>query len=178
MMFACDMSFNLPVLQSSFELQVFNEPKHLRPETVSLLSDEIIEFFLSKDIVVGSELFFVPPFINSTIHADEVGDIIKFNWIFGGKDSVMQWWQPKVEKPVVYTEHKSPTIRYTRNEVDLVHSATVKQPSMVQVGIPHNVKNKTENRWCVSVIPLFKTTRKRLTWADGIGLFSDYIIQA
>jgi len=178
MMFCRDLTINAPVLQSSFQLPVFNEPKHLRPDTASLLSEEIIEFFLSKDIIVGSELFFVPPFINSNIHADDVGDIIKFNWIFGGSGSAMQWWKPKVEKPVVYTEHKSPTIRYATNEVDLLHSAVIKQPSMVQVGIPHNVKNKAENRWCVSVIPLFKITRQRLTWADGIQLFSDYITQA
>jgi hypothetical protein len=178
MMFACDLTIEAPVLQSSFQLPVFNEPKHLRPETAGLLSKEIIEFFLSKDIIVGSELFFTPPYINSTIHADGVGDIIKFNWIFGGSGSAMQWWKPKVEKVTVYTEHNSPTIRYAKNEVDLLYSAVVKQPSMVQVGIPHNVKNKAENRWCVSVIPLFKSTRHRLTWAEGMSVFGDYITQA
>lgn len=177
-MFSIDLDIKIPVLNSSFELEAFNKPMHLRPETASMVNEELIDFFLSKDIVLGSELFFLPPFINSTIHADSYGDLIKFNWIFGGSGSVMNWWKPKVERAVVYTEHNSPTIRYDKQEVELVHSAVVKQPSMVQVGIPHNVKNKKENRWCISLIPLDKKTNQRLTWDQGLTLFKDYTIQA
>jgi hypothetical protein len=177
-MYSLDLEINVPLLKNDFKLERFKEPTHLRPPTESIVSPEMFAFFLSHGLTIGSEIFYSPPWARTTIHADDIGDLVKLNWIVGGKDSVMQWWKPNTEKAIVYTEHNGPTIRYKRHEVSLIHSTEVKQPSMVQVGIPHNVLNKSEDRWCISLIPVYKDTRARLSWQQGLDIFSRYAIQA
>jgi hypothetical protein len=41
---------------------------------------------------------------------------------------------------------------YDPAEVQLLHTATIKNPSLVQVGIPHNIVNPGEERWCYSMV--------------------------
>lgn len=177
-MYSLDLQINIPLLRKDFVLERFKEPKHLRPSTETIVSDEMFKFFDQHNLTIGSEIFFTPPMAHTTVHADDHGDIIKLNWIIGGRGSVMQWWKPRIENPIVYTEHNGPTIRYKINEVSLLHAAEIKQPSMVQVGIPHNVLNGGENRWCISLIPVTKTDRSRLTWNQGLEIFGRYATHA
>jgi hypothetical protein len=177
-MYSLDLQINVPLLKKGFVLEKFREPKHLRPPTEDVVSNEMFDFFEKQNLSIGSEIFFTPPMAHTTVHADDQGDLIKLNWIIGGKGSVMQWWKPRSEKPVVYTEHNSPTIRYKISEVSLLHTAVISQPSMVQVGIPHNVLNGGEHRWCISLIPVKKSSMARLSWNEGLEIFGRYAAHA
>lgn len=177
-MYSLDLQINVSLLRKGFVLERFKEPKHLRPPTDTIVSDDMFKFFDSLDLTIGSEIFFTPPMAHTTIHADGHEDIIKLNWIIGGAGSIMQWWKPRNENPIVYTEHNSPTIRYKISEVSLLHTAVIAQPSMVQVGIPHNILNSAEHRWCISLIPVRKSNKTRLTWAEGLEIFGRYATHA
>lgn len=178
-MYSLDLNIPVQFPNVNLKLDSFRKPTHLRPPTDHLVSADTIKFFDSLNLSVGSELFFSPPNANTTIHTDDHGgDIIKLNWIIGGRGSLMRWWKPLVDKPLAYTIHAGPTTRYDRKEVELLHSAEIKQPSMVQVGIPHSILNTGENRWCISLIPTRKENNQRLTWAEGLEIFGSYTTQA
>jgi hypothetical protein len=64
---------------------------------------------------------------------------------------------------------------YNKDEVTLVHRQSVKFPSIVQVGIPHNIFNPDEDRFCVSIMLRKKTDNNNLTMSNAVNLFSNYI---
>ena len=111
------------------------------------------------------------------IHTDNVGgDYVKMNWIFGGKDSLMQWYNvnPGVNKEPVKTAINSLYMSFTKDEVTMSHAQTVKFPTIVQVGIPHNIYNPTEDRFCVSVM-LRDNNNLRMTMEQAQKIFASYI---
>ena len=55
---------------------------------------------------------------------------------------------------------------------DMIDKQTVKFPSIVQAGIPHNIINYSEPRWCLSIV-LVRSTGERLTMKESIITQSD-----
>jgi len=127
--------------------------------------------------IVWAELFYTPPFQITRIHVDDAGgDYTKLNYVFGGKDSLMYWWQQKLSEPNIadVTEIDSQYTVYKTTEVDLIDKQSVKFPSLVQVGIPHNIQNFEEPRYCLSLV-LRKQDNTRLTMAESIEIFKQYL---
>jgi hypothetical protein len=116
-----------------------------------------------------------------SIHSDRAisGDYSKLNWIYGGKDSVMKWYTVKNSiqstAPLYKTPIDSPSLQYKAADVELIHEQAVGKPSLVQVGCPHNVVNGPEERFCVSIVFKHKSTRDRVTMAEAVAVFKDYI---
>jgi len=146
------------------------------------INDELISFLNTLNlIIVWIELFYTPSFYFTNIHTDVddgaiAGDYTKLNYVFGGKNSLMYWWKqkPGVSNTAGDTPIGSQCIRYKASEVDLIDEQQVQFPSIVQVGIPHNIRNFKEPRYCLSLV-LRKQDATRLTMAESIEIFKQYL---
>ncbi len=88
----------------------------------------------------------------------------------------MCWWKqkPDVSNKVEITAINSSYIDYKIDQVDLIDKQPVNFPSIVQVGIPHNIHNFEEPRYCLSLV-LKKQDNTRLTMAESIEIFKQYL---
>lgn len=148
---------------------------HINPNLVSFLDTLDL-------LVVYIELFYTPSFSFTNIHADFgkgaiPNDYIRLNYVFGGKNSLMYWWKPRpnVSNPVNASKINSLYIGYKINEVDLIDEQQIQFPSIVQVGIPHNIRTFEEPRHCLSLVLRKKHDKTRLTMAESIEIFKDYL---
>jgi hypothetical protein len=142
------------------------------------ISAEFTDFLQQRNIkILLAEIFYNPPFKISQIHVDAVGgDFAKINFIYGGPKSLMCWYHTDVVKNQIdYTIAKTRSINYQSDEVNLVHRQTLISPSIVQVGIPHNIINTARERWCVSIVPVSAETQKNLSFQNTVDLFKDLV---
>jgi hypothetical protein len=156
----------------------------LNPEFQSLLRS------LGVDLKPTFEVFQTPPNSFANIHTDNtkyttdsVGDIVKLNFVFGGKGSKMGWWK---EKPGITNTCEAVTSRvrplrhphmsYYPDEVDLIAEHEIKFPTLVQVGPPHNIWTGDEQRYCLCLIPIWPDTGIRLTMPEALEVFKDYLV--
>jgi hypothetical protein len=124
-----------------------------------------------------AECFRLNPYQENNIHTDtERGDYTKINWIYGGKDSTMSWYTPNSDnsKNLMYTATGTTYENYTIDEVTLMHRQHLSSPSLVQVGVPHDVQNYSELRHALSFV--IAKGNNRLTMSEAIDIFKDYII--
>jgi len=156
--------------------------KHSKLDINTELRQEVKDFFDKYNMFIEVvEIFYLFPYGSMSIHNDRAvpGDFSKVNWIYGGKDSVMNWYKVLNGSgggaPLYTTPINSPSLQYRPHEVELVHTQTVGQPSLVQVGCPHNVVNGSEERFCVSVVFKHKSTRSRVTMQESLEIFKNYI---
>jgi diaminopimelate epimerase len=91
----------------------------------------------------------------------------------------MCWYEiiDKTDKSINITSTKTSSIQYTSNEVKEIERTKVYNPTIVQVGIPHNIIDVTEDRLCISLVPIHKFTSKRVTMTESIEIFKDYLIE-
>ena len=138
----------------------------------------LISFLRTLNLTIAfAELFYTPPFSVTIIHIDAFGgDYTKLNYVYAGKNSFMNWYKQKtnISNSPSTTTINSPYISYRKNQVDLIDKHQVKFPSIVQVGIPHNIHNFEEPRYCLSLV-LKKQDNTRLTMAESIELFTEII---
>ena len=114
------------------------------------------------------------------IHTDNksrgvLHDTIKLNYIVGGKDSKVNWYIP-IDLKTIVQEYLSPAKRileggrdfdnYTDHDEKncvLINSASLSDFVLMQAGIPHNVINPTEERYCFTIILNDIDTKNYLT---------------
>ena len=148
-------------------------------------SDDLTAFFHTHEqLITDVEVFYTFPNGKLSIHVDdtEPGDFTKINWIFGGKDSQMIWYNTIAQSKEITISpnyRNTPSIQYKPDEVVHVYSNHLQGPNIVQVGCPHSIMNSDEERFCVSVVFKNKKTtnfQKRPTIQESIEIFKDYII--
>lgn len=127
----------------------------------SLLSDELVSLLSVLGISIGfAEIFYTNPNQFTSVHTDvHPGDLVKLNFVFGGNGSKMRWYQvshSKIKGTKFTQQVDSPYIFYTPDEVSLLHEEEIISPSIVQAGIPHNIQNSSEERFCLSITLLKK----------------------
>ena len=153
-------------------------------EQEKYISKELFNFFDSLNLkILLVESFFKTTGAKGGIHVDFTGgDYVKLNWVFGDNNAKMIWYEPiNTSSTDVLSKliHKTPTntsyILYPLNRVREIERAVIKNPTLVQVGIPHNILDVTEDRICVSIVIKDKDTNKRLTMSEAIDRFSSYI---
>jgi hypothetical protein len=138
------------------------DPKIINPYWYNLMESNGL-------ILRRVELFYGPP---STpyilgIHIDNGhGDRSKINWVFGGEGSTMHWYRVVNEKPKekLTTPVGSKYNVYEPDEVQLMHSNVIKNPSLIQAGIPHNIINPGSERWCYSMVVEDPKTQDNVTF--------------
>ena len=158
-------------IQKTF-ITVIDEEKYL--------NEKIFKFFDSLDL----EIFFVETFFKQAnnknkIHIDGTGnDYTKLNWVFGGGQSKMKWYAPldNTLRPLFKTATDTSYVAYTPEQVTEVESSIIRNPTLVQVGVPHNVVDITEDRLCISVLFRNKINKNRLTMLESVQTFKKYII--
>ena len=172
-----NLNLDINPLSEGLDINSYGTIEHMRIFLEDINVD-LISFLKTLNLtIVWAELFYTPPFQFTTIHTDDAGgDYTKLNYIFGGKDSLMYWWQqkPGVSNIAEDTGIDSQYTIYKTTEVNLIDEQQVKFPSIVQVGIPHNIRNFEEPRYCLSLV-LRKQNKTRLTMAESIEIFKQYL---
>ena len=144
----------------------------IHPNFVKFLARYNLELLLA-------ELFYNPPRKISRIHVDALGgDYSKINFVYGGEKSLMCWYSANpgiVKDQIDYTMINTRSVDYAPDEVTLLHRQTIHSPSIVQVGIPHNIINAAKPRWCLSLVPIDIDTKKRITFQQTIEIFKDLV---
>ena len=151
-----------------------NVSKHIRPELVELLDQ-------CNLCIRFAELFCTPANRTSMIHIDGEPDaymipnnMAKINYIGGGEDSQMHWYQPIVHKPYVPTGRNKFT-SFQPNEVTLVGSSNLKGYNIAQTGIPHNITTANDSRYCVSMTLAIKgETPKMIPYEMMVALLAPH----
>jgi hypothetical protein len=174
-----DINLDIPVLKPNINLLDIKD-YHNKFTVLEYVNPEIVKFFKQRNLVLLPyiEIFRSEPNYVGPIHVDVGhGDFAKMNWVFGGKDSTMNWYEPIVsDKPVETTLGNRDYIYYNTTEVNhkLSHTIGIDRPSVVQVGVPHNSTNYSEHRYCVSLV-FFRITKglPRLSMSESHEAFSD-----
>jgi hypothetical protein len=188
--FCQPLTVSIPLLKEGVDVTALPKIINNKQSYITYLNiDEVVNpdmltFLKSLGIEpLHCEIFYSVPNFFSGIHVDiKHGDFTKINWVFGGSESVMNWYRPKNNfirdenaKTVIDTAY----IPYWRDEVEVIHSSQLITPSIVQVGVPHNIKNANEPRYCVSLV--LSTIKDgniyRPTMAESLSILTDYIAQ-
>ena len=144
------------------------------------ISTELLEWLDRMNLKIDwVELFYSFPGYITKIHTDgQGGDYTKLNWQYGGQSSVMRYYRPikQGHKDSVASSIDSDYLFWSAMEVEPVGDVKIGYPTLVQVGVPHNVVNLLTHRWVLSVIILDKTHGGRLTWAEALDRFSHQLV--
>jgi hypothetical protein len=179
--FCFDINLDIPLLKP--EINLYNITEYHNKFTVTeYINSELVKFFKQRDLVLLPyiEIFHSIPHYTGPIHIDVGhGDFTKLNYVYGGKDSTMNWYEPLItNNNSQYTLENREYIHYNDNQVKHVHSQVVgiNKPSIVQVGVPHNSTNYDEDRYCVSLV-FFRIAKglPRLSMNESLEVFSDLL---
>lgn len=177
------IKLDLPILKPSISLDslVIDKQYHNLFNINDVLNPEIKLFFFSRGLRLNpeGELFYSLPYQEGAIHIDldKISDIAKMNWVFGGEHSTMNWYKPLVMHEKVTTSHGyRESIYFDRPNVELVESFNLTNPTVVQVGIPHNSINYAQPRYCLSLVFVKNTENyPRLTMVEAYETFNDLL---
>jgi hypothetical protein len=164
------------------ELHSSKEKKeNIKKIDTSLINEEFISLMESNDLKINHvESFYKPKStINSNAHIDRLGgSISKINWIFAGKDSTMNWLELLPGEKIIQKMTEIGTVYLGANNKNctIIDSCKLQSPSLVQVGILHNVTNPTEDRFCVSVCFIDNKTNKRVPFETATTLLKQYLL--
>jgi hypothetical protein len=169
------VNLNLPnsPLRDDFELPRIRHTKFQK----DILTPDMIDFFEKRNLLISFvEIIYSEPYLESTIHTDGVpGDYSKINFILGAPNGIMSWYHQNNKE---YSLTPNVIGRYNclfeTDEVTLEYFENIRV-SLVQVGVPHNVKNFQDDRWAVGVVYRNKDTGNRLTMSESKELFKDVI---
>jgi hypothetical protein len=147
---------------------------------VEELVDEFLQWVEDHDLKIRySEIFYSAPHSGIFLHCDEIdpADSCKINWIYDQGETQMNWYMPHPGVELVKQNNSIGGLYWDcdRNDCDLIYSARVGRPSLLNVGMLHDIKNPTDYpRWCVSIVLQEQLADKRLTWHDAVKLFKPY----
>jgi hypothetical protein len=127
------------------------------------------------------EIFRTGPMTTTRIHVD--GGVMdaacKLNWAFGANGSRMAWWKPNHQATNASPKITPKGTRYLdfdESECTMLHSAEIGQPSLVNVGVPHNIINATnQTRWCVSYTLGMMEKDVNLQWPDAVSRLGPHL---
>jgi hypothetical protein len=172
-----DLDFKFPLLKNENLKEKYKEQRHKLIDTTDL-NEDFCELIKIKNLrFAHSQVFYLTPFSFMEVHQDEnfLEDFPKMNFVFGGKDSVMQWFNPRPDsvKKLKSTPLGKSYVSYNIADVKLIYRHTIAQPSIVQAGVPHNVVNFSEPRQCFSFV-FNKKDHSPATFNELATLFQEY----
>jgi hypothetical protein len=175
-----DLNFNLHPIP----LEDHDELKKAYQTTIKFtrLNQELVSILKSANFYICHvESFRSKPYFRQTIHTDNWGgDYVKINWVYGGKKSLMHWYDVKPNAPIPEKSYTKDTgtefMRWPIDAVNLIESAEVKFPSIVQVGCPHSITNFEEERLCIAIVIKDSSTHQRVTMEETCKRLASYII--
>jgi len=167
-----------PLFVNGYQHPHYDQRCHVDVDPV-VVNPYWIEFLQQNQLVFDRmELFYGPPDTAYTlgIHIDNgPGDRGKINWVFGGAGCTMHWYKviANAPKPMLDTPVGSKYNIFDPDEVRLLSSVTTvpDHPTVVQVGIPHNIVNPGAERWCYSMVVSDPKTNDNVTFGRLKRLF-------
>lgn len=172
---------NLPVrfLNEDFDCKLMFTA-HSVVDTKSTLSADVLDLLADHGIQITSvELFYRRPNPKyGIVHVDNVGfaDRLNLNYVIGGEGSIMSWFRPLKEGYTTVGDTGATPMRWNFTDVELIHSAEIKQPSIIQSAVPHAILNKNKARWCVCANMRDSKNRSVITMQDGIERLKEYLV--
>jgi hypothetical protein len=165
----------------AFLNELHSAKENIKKINLDAINEEFINLLSSLDLTINHvESFYKPASIGfSKAHIDVLGgDISKINWVFGGKDSTMNWFELLPGKEIIQNTTLIGTTYLSANEQDinLIDSCKLQSPSLVQVGILHNIINSVEDRFCVSVCFIDNKTNARVSFETATALLKQYLL--
>jgi hypothetical protein len=126
------------------------------------------------------EIFYLNKGADHTIHCDghELDNKAKFNYVIGGKDSIMTWYEPIDKDKIQKKTSNANTIYLSIDSKDAkeVYSTTMIEGFyIINVGQFHNVYNKDEGRYCLSGAVVDVNTGYRPLFYELQAILKDYI---
>ena len=171
--FCIHLNDDTPLFSSGYTHPTFSDRKHITVD-IGLVNSYWKQRLLDHDLeLLVLELFYGPPNCPYTlgIHTDagnvgSISDFGKINWMFGGEGSTMHWYKiiQRREKEQLKTPVGSEYNLFESDEVQMIHSNVIKNPSIVQAGIPHNIINFEKERWSYSMKIKDNLTNRRVTF--------------
>lgn len=94
-----------------------------------------------------------------------------FNWIIGGENSAMHWYNIPDQKTVTTVKDSSTNVPYTTyqfKDLELLESCSISnKATLVKTCVPHSITMGEEPRWCISARP---DLDEDMQWDDIVGL--------
>lgn len=169
-------------------VKVFNNPfngmeysnKRHHHFDLNNFSDDYLSWLNRLNLtLVHAQILYSFPDTPYGIHQDHFKrtDFPKINFIYGGKNSRMNWYKVKPEKlgKIREPEINNPYMTFSEDQVDLIYSQELEGVNLLQAGIPHNLTNDSDPRWCISTVYLLDNKRF-LTWPEAVTLFNPFMI--
>jgi len=129
-----------------------------------------------------AEIFYTAPRWSTAIHADgaRLDEHVKLNWVYGASGSRMCWYTDN-KGGLGYTKAKTRIgteyYRWDPANCSEAWSAEIGQPSLVNVGGPHNVVNDTDDgRWCMSLVLKHRETGELVQWDQAMIIFNQFMV--
>ena len=176
------LNLPFPLFKESVDPFQLSKLRHFKLDKDKVLNDDLQNWFASLKLEVFLvEVFYTPPNTTGTVHIDSIGgDYTKLNWQFGGENSVMNWYS--INEGIIpksgFTQIGSNYSGFEQHEVTKVHSQRIQNPSLIQVAVPHNIDNFSEDRWAVSVVYKYPSViYRRPTWTESVLIFNEYLIK-
>lgn len=155
---------------------------HHRLYPIDRLEEEFANWFVERGIRIGhGEQFELSPsgVKKHIIHTDDFGTdpIVKLNYAFCDTPHLMNWYKLKhgVELTKAFSPAGTPYGACTPEECELVYSAQVGKPSLVNVMELHDVSEVSSKRICYSFVLIHSDKPVRLTWEEATEILKDYI---
>jgi hypothetical protein len=164
----------------------FNTGKYKNQKQTTCIDLELDKKFhdwLKKEfnlVVQWSEVFYLKPYDTHGIHCDgeEIDNKSKLNFIVGGQNSTMIWYEPVDPEKIIKKNTAVNTVYLsieTSNAKELFRKE-ISGLNLVNVGCFHNVKTMNAERFCLSMCLVDNTTNIRLSYTDLVNRFLDHII--
>lgn len=131
--------------------------------------------------IAQQELIYTPAGGWGKPHVDlaQFSNLCKINWVFGGKGSVMNWYQVKSDCQGETVSNTVNTFYRTfhTDHLEQIYSSAVVGPTLLNVGIPHNVQNPgDQQRWAITTVFKNPSTGKLLMFQDAVEQLKNYIL--
>lgn len=156
------------------------------------LNDDIFKVLEEKGCELAwIELMYTPPNVSRNWHIDpdendSISNVCKINIIFCEEDN--HYCQLGVTKnsdhdiKLDYTNVNGSLqknfmyISFKDDEIDVIDSITIKNPILINVGVPHRVVNNTNSsRWCLCLV--LRKNGKRILFEEALDIFKEYLIE-
>lgn len=156
----------------------------LYPKISKLVTQKWLSMIRSKGLNVQACMLFFrgKRFQRTTAHVDiySVSDDDKtikiaplgLNWIIGGSDSFMTWYEPsKHPIKISYSDAKTPYADWPISSLKESDRCNIKNKlTLVRTDVPHNIEMGDDPRWCVS----FRLADKdNYTWDSTVSMLRD-----
>lgn len=148
-------------------------------------SEDLLSFERDPFSLVMIEVFVTKKFdrLGCHIDADCPAGSIKLNFRYGNPDSHMEWMEikeihgPKSEfigDNLDTKEWSSPTLVFDDDKMNVVCSAQIDTPTVVNVSLPHGLNNEESKEPLITVATIFDDkSGKKMTMNDAFNLWRD-----